>query len=172
MSRTQDEHWIEALVAEHEGPLVRYAERMLRDLDRARDVVQDVFLRCLEQERARLEGRERAWLYTVCRNRVFDVLRKESRMSTRDEAGLLALAGNAPPPEQHLQREEAAASAVAQLATLPERQQEVLRLKFQGGLSYKEIAAVTEFSVSYVGVLIHEGMKTLRTRLARPGLEG
>lgn len=169
MSRPQDEHWIEAVVAEHEGPLVRYAERLLGDLDRARDVVQDVFLKCLQQDREQLADGLRAWLYTVCRNRVFDVLRKESRMSTRDEAGLLRVAGQAPPPEQHLQRKEAAHDALAQLAALPERQQEVLRLKFQGGLSYKEIAAVTEHSVSYVGVLIHEGMKTLRSRLAGAG---
>ena len=171
MSERQDEHWIDAVVADYERPLVRYAERLLGDLDRARDVVQDVFLRCLQQDPEQLGSGLRAWLYTVCRNRAFDVLRKEARMSTRDEAGLLPLAGDAPPPEQHLQKEEAAAGALAQLATLPERQQEVLRLKFQGGLSYKEIAAVTEHSVSYVGVLIHQGMKTLRMRLAGAGPE-
>lgn len=171
MSKRQDEHWIETVVADYERPLVRYAERLLGDVERARDVVQDVFMRCLQQDRERLQGGLRAWLYTVCRNRAFDVLRKESRMHTRDEAGLLSVAGHAPPPEQHLQKQEAARGALAQLAALPERQQEVLRLKFQGGLSYKEIAAVTEHSVSYVGVLIHEGMKTLRLRLAGAGPE-
>ena len=48
------------------------------------------------------------------------------------------------------------------LERLPPRQQEVLRLKFGAGLSYKEIARITSHSVSYVGVLIHEGMKALR----------
>jgi RNA polymerase sigma-70 factor (ECF subfamily) len=41
----------------------------------------------------------------------------------------------------------------------------VVRLKFQHGLSYKEIAAVTELSVSNVGYLIHTAIKKLRTEL-------
>ncbi len=45
---------------------------------------------------------------------------------------------------------------------LPPNQQEVVRLKFQSGLSYREIAAVTELSVSNVGYLIHTAVKTLR----------
>ena len=48
---------------------------------------------------------------------------------------------------------------------LTENQQEVVRLKFQRGLSYKEIAAVTELSVSNVGYLIHTAIKRLRTEL-------
>lgn len=169
---THDRHaWIEALVAEYERPLTRYALHMLGDVERARDVVQDVFVKCLAQEPAKLELNLRAWLYTVCRNRVLDILRKESRMRTSDEAGLLALQGREPAPEQGVQHKEALGRALSQLATLPERQQEVLRLKFQDGLSYKEISAVTSHSVSYVGVLLHEAMKTLRTRLAPLGPE-
>jgi len=48
---------------------------------------------------------------------------------------------------------------------LTENQREVIRLKFQHGLSYKEIAAVTELSVSNVGYLIHTAIKKLRTEL-------
>ena len=46
-----------------------------------------------------------------------------------------------------------------------QNQQEVLRLKFQHGLSYREISGVTELTVSHVGVLIHNGLKALRARL-------
>jgi len=41
----------------------------------------------------------------------------------------------------------------------------VLRLKFQEGLSYREIAAITDVSVSNVGFLLHTALKTLRGRL-------
>ena len=56
------------------------------------------------------------------------------------------------------------------LATLPPRTQEVLRLRFQEGLSYKEIAGVMQLTVSHVGVLIHNGLKSLRARLDAPRL--
>ena len=41
----------------------------------------------------------------------------------------------------------------------------MIRLKFQHGLSYKQIAEVTQLSVSNVGFLIHTGLKALRERL-------
>jgi RNA polymerase sigma factor (sigma-70 family) len=61
-----------------------------------------------------------------------------------------------------------AAALVAALAacsgTLPPRQQEVLQLKFQNDLSYQQISEITELSVSNVGVMIHNALKTLRQR--------
>ena len=51
------------------------------------------------------------------------------------------------------------------LETLPANQQEVIRLKFQNDLTYREISQVTELSVSNVGFLIHTGLKTVRRKL-------
>ncbi|HVW37914.1 MAG TPA: sigma factor, partial [Pirellulales bacterium] len=59
--------WLRSVVARYEGPLVRYAARITGDAERARDVVQDTFLRLCEQDRAELDGRLAQWLYTVCR---------------------------------------------------------------------------------------------------------
>ncbi|MHC5024337.1 MAG: sigma-70 family RNA polymerase sigma factor, partial [Planctomycetota bacterium] len=53
---------------------------------------------------------------------------------------------------------------LALVAELPGRQQEVLRLKFQAGLSYREIATVLDLTVSHVGVLIHNAIKAVRER--------
>jgi len=49
---------------------------------------------------------------------------------------------------------------------LPPNQQEVLRLKFQSGFSYKEISRITTLSVSHVGVLIHHAVTRLRAEYA------
>lgn len=54
---------------------------------------------------------------------------------------------------QHLQRE---------IAALPSREQEVLVLRLQQGLSYKQIAEVMDLSVSHVGVLIHQAVTRLK----------
>lgn len=58
------------------------------------------------------------------------------------------------------------------LDALPERQQEVVVLKFQNGLSYREIAEVTGLSVSNVGFQLHVALKTLRERLAEDKTAG
>jgi RNA polymerase sigma-70 factor (ECF subfamily) len=39
-------------------------------------------------------------------------------------------------------------------------------LKLQDGLSYREISQVTGLSVSNVGFLMHQGIKTIRERMA------
>jgi RNA polymerase sigma factor (sigma-70 family) len=170
--------WLRGAVAQYETPLLRYATRLTGNADAARDVVQDTFLRLCGQPHAAVEGHLAEWLYTVCRNRVLDHHRKEGRMQqpaihasgSGDALADLqthAFAGAAPDADPHAvtERRESVARALHLLGTLPRSQQEVLRLKFQEGLSYKEIAGVTQLTVNHVGVLIHHGLKTLRARM-------
>ena len=70
-------------------------------------------------------------------------------------------------PAAVAEQRESAGQAVAILETLPTNQQEVIRLKVQNGLSYREISDVTGLTVSNVGFLIHKGITTLRQRLAQ-----
>ena len=62
-----------------------------------------------------------------------------------------------------MERKERFEEVLRFLERLPENQREVIRLKFQGDLSYKEISEVTGLSVSNVGFLIHTGIKRLRS---------
>ena len=64
-----DEEWVRAAVGRFEGPLTLYATRLLRDVEAARDVVQETFLRLCTQDRAQVESHLAEWLFTVCRNR-------------------------------------------------------------------------------------------------------
>ena len=64
-----------------------------------------------------------------------------------------------------LEKEEQISDVLKILNTLPANQQEVLRLKFQGDLSYSEISRITNLTVSNVGFLIHTGIKTIRERI-------
>lgn len=157
--------WLRSVVARYEGPLVRYAARITGDAERARDVVQDTFLRLCEQDRAELDGRLAQWLYTVCRRRALDVRRKEHRMqATLPERLDLASDGRSDHGEA-IEQQELHRAVLGLLAGLPENQQEVVRLKFQSGLSYREISGVTGLSVSNVGYLLHVAIKTVRQQL-------
>ena len=72
------------------------------------------------------------------------------------------LAPNEVLPDEMLEQRETEDRAIALLDRLPETQQEVIRLKFQNELSYREIADITGHSVSNVGFLLHTGIKRLR----------
>lgn len=49
--------------------------------------------------------------------------------------------------------------------TLPKNQREVIYLKFQCDLSYKEISSITSLSVSNVGFLIHTAVRAIREQI-------
>jgi RNA polymerase sigma-70 factor (ECF subfamily) len=90
--------WIVAALNRYEGPLVRYATWILDDIESARDVVQETFLRLCRESESRLDGHLGQWLFTVCRNLAFDVRRKEKRMSPLSDADLREHPGHEPRP--------------------------------------------------------------------------
>ena len=154
--------WINAALDRHGGDLARYALRFLHDQNQAQDVVQETFLRLCQQQPADLDGHLVPWLFAVCRNLALDVRRQEQKMSALiDEAAAISETPQLGPPEQ-LEQTELAGHVLELVARLPDNQQEVLRLKFQQGLSYKEISSITGLSVTNVGFLVHTGLKRLR----------
>ncbi len=170
---SEREAWVLSTLARFERRLCVYAFRILGDAERARDIVQETFLELCRQERVELEGHLAEWLFTVCRNRALDVRAKENHMQTREQIGdelklSAAAAGRTAEsfdPAHIVEQEEEQGRATDLLASLPDNQREVLYLKFQQGLSYKEISKVTGHSIGNVGFLIHTGMKTLRGRM-------
>ena len=71
-----------------------------------------------------------------------------------------------PRPGRSLEHAETHATILRMIDRLPPNQQEVVRLKFQNGFSYKEISRITALSVSNVGFLIHTAVARLRTEFA------
>ena len=157
--------WVHAALREHEGPLTRYAAQITGDVERARDVVQDTFVKLCAAEPEELEGRVREWLFAVCRNRALDVQRKESRMKPLGDLELEMMPSREPSPADAAEQRENSGRVQQLLATLPANQQEVVRLKFQNGLSYREISGVTNLTVTNVGFLLHTAVKTIREKM-------
>ncbi len=164
--------WLRSVMEQYEGPLLRYAGRILGDVERARDVVQETFLRLLKSDRGRSEDHLAEWLFTVCRNRALDVCRKERRMSPLGELAERTQRSREPAPPAAAELHEQIGQVGRALQHLPPRQQEILRLKFQNGFSYKQIAGITGLSVTNVGFLIHTAIGKLRKRFEAAGLLG
>lgn len=160
-----DEEWLGQVFRQHQRSLMGYATHLMGDAERAADVVQDTFVRLCKQPREVVQGRVRSWLFTVCRNRALDVLKKENRMK-RSEDAVLKEPSRSRDPQVAAQQRDSARFAGQLINDLPKNQQEVIRLKVEGGLSYREISEVTGLSVSNVGFLLHTGLKSVRSRLA------
>lgn len=155
-----------ALVAAFGPPLTRYARSLCGSLPAAQDAVQETFLRYFRAKPTPAAEQRAAWLFRVCRTRVIDARRKEGRMSVSDPSELPPVADQAPLPGDLAETGDSVRTVLHCMESLPDRQREVLRLKFQNGLSYRQIAEVTELSVNHVGVLLHNAIKALRLKLA------
>jgi len=163
-----DSEWLGGVVSRYEGPLTLYAWRIIGDMELAQDVVQETFLRLCSQPaeaRRKIGGHLPQWLYTVCRNAALNVRRKEGRMVTASEIQGRWPSRDSQDPAAAIQAKESQSLMLQALADLPENQQEVVRLKFQHGMSYRQISAVTGRTTSYVGYLIHAGLKNIRQKL-------
>jgi RNA polymerase sigma factor (sigma-70 family) len=163
--KNSDSDRMQELLRRYEKPLLQFAGRILGDSDRARDVVQETFVK-FESNGAKDLPEPATWLFTVCRNGALNVCRKERRLVFVDEAALESEPTETPMPFDRLERDEASGFLMRIVATLPLRQQEVLQLKFQSDLSYQEIAEITKTNSNNVGVLIHTALKTLRKKYA------
>jgi RNA polymerase sigma-70 factor (ECF subfamily) len=154
------------VVAQYERPLTLYATKIVGEIERGRDVVQEAFLKLCRQDRSKIEPYLAEWLYTVCRNRALDICRKEGRMVRLGEAPVAAQIDVDSDPSSSMEAKETRGLVLAMIAGLPEKQEEAIRLKFQHGLSYRQISKVMDLTTSYVGYLIHAGLKTIRDRLS------
>ncbi len=176
MGRNKDmvethEQFVEQALAQYEGPLIGYALGIVHDLDRARDVVQDTFIRLYQQDREKVQRGLKAWLFTVCRNRALDILRKEKRMVALEDEKAVRLEGTTAAPDRVADWDERVAQVMNALDRLSDNQREVIRLKFQQELSYKEISEATGLAPGNVGFLLHTGLKRLRVLLPEDLLE-
>jgi RNA polymerase sigma-70 factor (ECF subfamily) len=160
------EKFVEQAMVEYESPLIGYAATILHDIDRARDVVQDTFIRLCQQDVGKVEQASlKTWLFTVCRNRAFDILRKDKRVQPLDEVRWRKVAGPDLSPDQQVVHDERVAEVMKYLSRLSENQREVILLKFQQGLSYQEIQKITGLTQGNIGFLIHTGLKRVREML-------
>ncbi len=161
----ENEQWIGSLIERYERPLGRYAYSLTGSIAHAQDAVQETFLRLCREKRAKIEGHEAAWLYRVCRSRVFDMKRKEKPVQSLTPIETDRLAATDPSPAETAIQTDAEQWVPRLMSQLPVRQSEAIRLKFQQSLSYREIAHVMKLSESNVGFLIHTGLKSLRDQM-------
>lgn len=153
-----------AALERFERPLIAFAKSVCGDIETARDAVQDTFLSLAKQPPEGDVESLAPWLFTVCRNRLTSLQRKNQRLIPMETMTLPETADPAPSPAVAAENRETTTRLAQLIATLPARQQDLLRLKFHGGLSYRDIAAATGLTVTNVGTLLHQALDTLRRK--------
>ncbi len=151
------------------GPLLRYIDRMVRDLATAEELVQEVFIRVHRaRERYSPDARFSTWLYRIATNLALNELRRPRHRSVHrstDEGGAAPLLDRAPRTEDVVDARRLAAAAERALLELPEKQRAALCLTAVEGLSYAEVAEALEVTEKAVKSLVYRARSSLAARL-------
>ena len=166
---SQDVDSLGVFLGRYEGPLMRFVANFLRDESAAQDIVQETFLRVAKKPSKLLDVNScHNWLLKIARNLSIDHLRRLARSRKHSRAleyEATRSAAAAVPAIDRLEKSERMARVRSEIDRLRPRLRMVMLLKVQEGKSYREIAEITGLTTTNVGYLIHQAMKTLKTRL-------
>ena len=100
------------------------------------------------------------WLLAIARNVAADHWRARREHAPLEDAADVAALGT---PEDQNAGESDRKHLAALVARLPERERELLALKYGAGATNRDIAKLTGLSESNVGTIIHRAVQTLRS---------
>ena len=165
---------IEELFVALESALLSYALRLTGERAIAEDIVQDAFMKLHAQFEQVREPRR--WLYRTVHNLALNQRRDERKIVSLEAQGASGATSQGdtsdpdPLPDEQIIRWEGIGLVRLSVAGLDERSRELIHLKFDENLSYKQISERTGLTVSHVGYLLHHALKAVAAELARTGL--
>ncbi len=148
-----------ALYQHYLTPVYRYLLIRLENPQQAEDITSRVFTEALEgliNQRYREKGKFAAWLFTIARRRLIDFYRQRPAVSLEETAF------SYPDPFDQIQFSDNKTRLKELLSRLDEDKQELLRLRFAGGLSFAEIAALECKSEAAVKMMVYRTIHWLR----------
>lgn len=157
--RSGNEKTLAVLIERHQKDLFSFIFYKLMDEDLANDIFQDTFMKIivtLKEGRYNEEGKFILWAKRIAHNLIIDHFRLKSKhikvsesSYDNDEFSIFDLiAGSEENIEEQLISRQIREDLTKMLVYLPHNQQEVIRLRFFDGLSFKEIADQTDSSIN------------------------
>ena len=154
------------LYQQHAPAIYAYIRLRIPSQEEAEDVLLDIFTAALENSKFMLwtEGEQLAWLRTVTRNKIVDWYRRANRYQPVELAEIAdqLFDDDYQAPEHVAVRHEEHARLHAAMQGLSSLQQQVIRLRFFGGLRCSEIATTMGKREGTVRVLLSRSLNLLR----------
>lgn len=167
--RDGDKRAFRELVERYKNVSFTLACSIVKDEQRAEDVLQDAFVKVFKHLKSFREGAKfSTWLYRIVVNTAYTAIEKEQRHRSRQEE---APAEFMPVEEEaiftKLQQHERKKLIQAVFKQMKEEEALLLRLYYLAELSVKEIQETTGFSASKIKVGLHRARKSMLTHLRR-----
>lgn len=142
-----DEQALASLIDRHLPAVYHFALGLTHDAHAAEDIAQESFVKAWKNIRRFIPSESfKAWVFSIARNTAIDLLRKKREIafsSFETQSGenplAAALADSAPLPDELLERAEDIAHVQRLLEGLGPRYRDVLKLRYEQGMTFAEI---------------------------------
>ena len=172
---------METLFLRYRQSVYSWLLRMTGDAAEAEDIYQDVWLKVIRHAADYRSGSFRAWLWQIVRNKATDRMRKmspslilDSPISAEGEGEETIVdqlsddrAADALMQIEEVERQRVVCEAIE---ALPMAQREVILLRVNGELPFKEIADMLATPIGTVLARMHKAVKSLKDTLAKKGI--
>ncbi|MDR0659473.1 MAG: RNA polymerase sigma factor [Prevotellaceae bacterium] len=143
-------------VDEYADGVYRFMLSSIKDVEKARDLVQDAFEKLWRKHDEVQPEKGKSFLFTIAYHAMIDMVRKEKRMGQMSEANLNTLYHT----KQYSDLNEVLHQAIQRL---PTEQRMVILLRDYEGYSYGEIGEIAGLTESQVKVYIFRGRQFLKS---------
>ncbi len=162
-----DAQFITRCVGEYESGLIAYARTLCGNSETAKDAAQDAFVELCKRAGGVKRELVKVWLFTVCRNKVFDAMRRKKFSDERDGAFFNSIADPAPDSSEALAAKEEREEVLLKMTALNPMHREALMLKYHSDLTHAQIAGVMNIPIGSVGVYVSRGLEELRKAMRK-----
>lgn len=143
-----------------------YIYARVGNLHRTEDLVSEVFERAYTKaESLRSEAAFSTWLFTIARNAIISHGRKYNRETLVDPEVMQEIAPHSASVESQVLQQEEMQDIARLVRQFPQREQDIISLKFDAELPNQQIAEIMGLSEPNVRVIIFRTLRKLREML-------
>lgn len=163
MVRNQDQELYTEIVERYQDKLLRYANYLIQERDKAQDVVQEALIKAfINLYGFNTKRKFSSWIYRICHNEAINHIKKHQKEVSLDENGWLKDKSDEKNITESFEKKELLQVVRASLNELPIIYREPLALYFLEEKSYNEISDILRIPIGTLSTRINRGKKALR----------
>ncbi len=159
--------WLGILLHRYTMLLLGVSMKYLKNEDEAKDAVQQVFLKTINELHKYKVEYFKSWIYMIAKNHCLMILRDKGRFNAEIDERTMATAAEPGERTEHLEKEKNLTQLAGALQQLNKEQQLCITLFYLQKKSYLEIAQQTSYSILQVKSHIQNGKRNLKLIMER-----
>ena len=163
--------WLGILLERYTMLLLGVSMKYLKNEEEAKDAVQQVFLKAINELHKYKVEYFKSWIYMIAKNHCLMQLRDKGRLSTEINEHTLTTPAEPDDNNIHIQKDKTLDDLAGALQQLNKEQQLCVTLFYLEKKSYQEIVEQTNFSIMHVKSHIQNGKRNLKIIMERKGSE-